>query len=134
MHCVLRAREWLDKKAMSFHDGMNYRSRGVARRDGAILLLTFASGWRRAEIAALNVEDLDFSRPGFLIITIRKSKTAQGCASRCRDSSTGRAPWRRSTPWLAILEQKKGPLFANAGSASCLSTSVTRPTSLTGSG
>jgi site-specific recombinase XerD len=35
----------------------------LAIRDRAILLLTFASGRRRAEIAALNVEDLDFGRP-----------------------------------------------------------------------
>jgi integrase len=50
----------------------------VARCDRAILLLTFASGRRRAEISALNVEDLDFSRSDFLIITIRKSKTDLG--------------------------------------------------------
>ncbi len=40
----------------------------VAIRDRAILLLTFASGWRQAEIAALNVEDVDFGRPGLLIV------------------------------------------------------------------
>jgi site-specific recombinase XerC len=34
----------------------------IAIRDRAIVLLTFASGRRRAEIAALNVEDLDFGR------------------------------------------------------------------------
>jgi site-specific recombinase XerC len=40
----------------------------IAIRDRAILLLTFASGRRRAEIAGLNLEDLDFGRPGFLIV------------------------------------------------------------------
>jgi site-specific recombinase XerD len=54
----------------------------LAVRDRAILLLTFATGRRRAEIAALNVEDLDFGRAGFLIVTIRKSKTDQGGAGQ----------------------------------------------------
>jgi site-specific recombinase XerC len=54
----------------------------LAVRDRAIVLLTFASGRRRAEIAGLNIEDLDFSRPGFLIVTIRKSKTDQGGAGQ----------------------------------------------------
>jgi integrase len=54
----------------------------IAIRDRAILLLTFASGRRRAEIAGLNVEDLDFSRKGFVILTIRTSKTDQGGAGQ----------------------------------------------------
>jgi integrase len=37
--------------------------------DRAVVLLTFASGRRRAEIAGVNVEDLDFSRSGFVILT-----------------------------------------------------------------
>jgi hypothetical protein len=58
----------------------------------AIVLHTFASGRRRAEIAALNVEALDFSSARFLVITIRKSRTDQGGAGQfvaSRGSSTG---------------------------------------------
>jgi integrase len=63
----------------------------IAIRDRAIVLLTFASGRRRAEIAGLNVEDLDFGRPGFLILTIRKSKTDQGGAGAVRGHPAARA-------------------------------------------
>jgi hypothetical protein len=86
----------------------------IAIRDGAILVLTFAWGRRRAEIAGLNVEDLDFSRKGFVILTIRTSKTDQACAGQF-----GPVPRIENGPcavaaldaWLAVLEQKKGPLF-----------------------
>jgi integrase len=46
------------------------------KRDRAILLLGFAAALRRSELAALNVEDLRWSRNG-LAITIRRSKTDQ---------------------------------------------------------
>jgi integrase len=78
------------------------------------VLLTFASGRRRAEIAGLNVEDLDFSRPGFLIVTIRKSKTDQsGAGQFVAVPRLERAPCAVAAveAWLAIREQKKGPLF-----------------------
>lgn len=47
-----------------------------AQRDRTILLLGFAGALRRSELAALNVEDLSWSREG-LCITIRRSKTDQ---------------------------------------------------------
>jgi integrase len=86
----------------------------IAIRDRAIVLLTFASGRRRPEVAGLNVEDLDFERPGFLIVTIRKSKTDQGGAGqfvavpRLRHGPCAVAAIEA---WLAIREQKKGALF-----------------------
>jgi integrase len=86
----------------------------LAIRDRAILLLTFASGRRRAEIAALNVEDLDFGRPGFLIVTIRKSKTDQGGAGQfvaVPRIDNGPCAVAALEAWLSIIEQKKGPLF-----------------------
>jgi integrase len=45
-------------------------------RDRALLLIGFAGGFRRSELVALNVEDLEFKREG-LVVTIRKSKTDQ---------------------------------------------------------
>jgi site-specific recombinase XerC len=83
----------------------------LAIRDRAIVLLTFASGRRRAEIAGLNVEDLDFGRPGFLIITIRKSKTDQSGAGQfvaIPRLEHGPCAVAAVEAWLAIREQKKG--------------------------
>jgi site-specific recombinase XerD len=45
-------------------------------RDRAILLLGFAGAFRRSELVALNVEDLEFCDGG-LRVSIRKSKTDQ---------------------------------------------------------
>jgi site-specific recombinase XerC len=86
----------------------------LAIRDRAIVLLTFASGRRRAEIAALNVEDLDFDRPDFLIMTIRKSKTDQGGAGQfvaVPRLKHGPCAVAALEAWLGVLEKKKGPLF-----------------------
>jgi integrase len=86
----------------------------LAVRDRAIVLLTFASGRRRAEIAGINVEDLDFGRPGFLIVTIRKSKTDQGGAGQfvaVPRLEHGPCAVAAVEAWLAIRQQKKGPLF-----------------------
>jgi integrase len=111
-------------------NSLTWRSRGVQRRrsvirtlkpsirstfrKGRIVLLTFASGRRRAEIAALNVEDLDFGRPGFLIVTIRKSKTDQGGAGQfvaVPRLETGPCAVAAIEVWLSIRELKEGPLF-----------------------
>ena len=45
-------------------------------RDRALLLLGFAGAFRRSEVVALNLEDLEFCDHG-LLVTIRKSKTDQ---------------------------------------------------------
>ena len=45
-------------------------------RDRAILLLGFAGAFRRSELVALNIDDLQFCDAG-LRVTIRKSKTDQ---------------------------------------------------------
>ena len=49
-------------------------ARGV--RDRALLLTGFAGGFRRSEIVALNVGDVDFEAGG-AIVTLRRSKTDQ---------------------------------------------------------
>ncbi|GLV15000.1 hypothetical protein Heshes_26860 [Alicyclobacillus hesperidum] len=45
-------------------------------RDSALLLIGFAGAFRRSEIVALNVEDVEFVREG-LVIMLRQSKTDQ---------------------------------------------------------
>jgi site-specific recombinase XerD len=46
----------------------------VGLRDRALLLVGFAGGFRRSELVALNVEDLEFSSAG-LAVTLRRAKT-----------------------------------------------------------
>jgi site-specific recombinase XerD len=48
----------------------------VGLRDRTILLLGFAGGFRRSELVALSVEDIEFVREGALV-TVRRSKTDQ---------------------------------------------------------
>ena len=48
----------------------------IDRRDRAVLLLGFAGGFRRSEIAALNITDLQFVDEG-LLVKVRSSKTDQ---------------------------------------------------------
>ena len=48
----------------------------IDRRDRAVLLLGFAGGFRRSEIAALNIADLEFVDEG-LLVRVRSSKTDQ---------------------------------------------------------
>jgi integrase len=48
----------------------------IGRRDAAILLLGFAGAFRRSELAALNVGDVEFVEEG-LKVTLRRSKTDQ---------------------------------------------------------
>ena len=55
----------------------NYR--GI--RDRAVLSVGFVAGLRRAEIAALDLADLDFSPRG-VVVTLRRSKTDQEGAGR----------------------------------------------------
>ena len=45
-------------------------------RDRALLLLGFAGAFRRSELIALDVNDLEFCKDG-LLVTIRKSKSDQ---------------------------------------------------------
>jgi len=51
------------------------------RRDRALLLLTFAGGFRRSEVAGLDVADVRFERRG-AVVTLRRSKTDQVGAGR----------------------------------------------------
>jgi integrase len=48
----------------------------LGARDRALLLLGFAGAFRRSELVALAVVDLDFTRDG-LVVTLRRSKTHQ---------------------------------------------------------
>jgi hypothetical protein len=69
---------------------------------------------RRAEIADLNVEDLDFGRSRFLIIAFRKSKTDRGGVVQFVAVPRlvhGPCAVAAVEAWLTVRERKKGALF-----------------------
>ena len=90
-------------------------------RDRALLALGFFSAVRRAELVALNVEDLEFTKHG-LVVTIRKSKTDQfaegvtvGIKPQKDPNVCAVALVRR---YLDVSELKAGPLFRRIDSRS----------------
>jgi integrase len=85
-----------------------------ARRDRAILLLGFAGGFRRSELAALDLADLRFERRG-LVVTVRKSKTDQAGEGReVAIPFVGNAqlcPVHALQTWLGAAAISSGPVF-----------------------
>ena len=81
-------------------------------RDRALLLLGFAGAFRRSELVALNVEDLQFCDTG-LRVTIRKSKTDQeglGATIPIAPGSTA-CPINAVRAWMKTAGIVDGPLF-----------------------
>jgi integrase len=92
---------------------MLFHMRGVGGlRDKALLLVGFFGGFRRSELAALDIEDLEFGRLG-VSITVRKSKTDQDAMGRTVriPKLKGRlCPIRALKLWLG-KRGASGPLF-----------------------
>ena len=86
----------------------------AAVRDRAILLLGFAGGFRRSELAALDVPDLEFRRDG-LIVRIARSKGDQEGQGQIVAVVYGRrertCPVRAMKRWLEASGLTEGPLF-----------------------
>jgi len=86
----------------------------VGRRDRALLLLGFAGAFRRSELVALDVADVQRTRDG-LMVTLRKSKTDQeGVGRRVGIPYGGHpqsCPVRALEDWLAAAGIVAGPLF-----------------------
>ena len=87
-------------------------------RDRAVILLGFALLARRAELAALNVSDIEHVPGAGLAVTIRASKTdhsARGVTRRIHYASAeALCPVRAVLAWLAYLAARghtTGPLF-----------------------
>ncbi len=84
------------------------------RRDRALLLLTFAGGFRRSEVAALDVADVRFERRG-AIVTLRRSKTDQVGAGRevaiPQLRTEALCPVFALRAWIDIAAIVDGPLF-----------------------
>jgi integrase len=86
----------------------------VGLRDRALLLLGFAGAFRRSELVALDVADLEFSSAG-LAVTLKKSKTDQEGRSRRigvpYGSSDKTCPVRSVQAWLETARIVDGPVF-----------------------
>jgi integrase len=78
-----------------------------------VVLLGFAGAFRRSELVALTVEDLEFSDGGVLA-TVRRSKTDQEGSGREVGIPFGQnstCPVAALRAWLATANIKSGPIF-----------------------
>jgi site-specific recombinase XerC len=73
------AKPLLRENLFQLLDAMGEDAKGA--RDRALLLIGFAGGFRRSEIAALDCDDVERVRQG-LVVTLRRSKTDQEGAGR----------------------------------------------------
>ena len=86
----------------------------AGRRDRALLLLGFAGGFRRSELAALDVEDVLPTEDG-LVVKLRRSKTDP--EGKGRDvgipygSTPSTCPVRALTAWMTAAGISEGALF-----------------------
>lgn len=90
-----------------------------ALRDRALLLLGFACGFRRSELTALLVTDLEFVQQG-LIVHVQRSKTDQIGSGRKIGVPFGRTrhcPVKAIENWLAQSQITEGPLFRSVNRA-----------------
>ncbi len=87
------------------------RDQGIVERDLAIIALLLGTGMRRAECAALHVEDIQIDADGSGIATLRKAKRVKNRDIQQRsvafDSHTG----TYLAAWLDHLQRTAGPLF-----------------------
>jgi integrase len=83
-------------------------------RDSALVLVGFAGGFRRSELAGIDICDLKFSSDG-VVVTVRKSKTDQEGAGRevglPFGASQDTCPVRALRQWLDRARIREGPVF-----------------------
>lgn len=88
-------------------------------RDRALVMVLFATAMRRAEIAALEVSDIDGTDPRGLVLTIRSSKTDQTGKGRevslFRGSNPRTCPVRLLLDWMEHAEISDGFVFRSIG-------------------
>jgi site-specific recombinase XerD len=83
-------------------------------RDRALLLAGFAGAFRRSELVALDVADVELVELG-AIVTVRRSKTDQAGLGRQvplpRGEQASTCPVRALAAWLTMLRAEHGPIF-----------------------
>lgn len=86
----------------------------LGTRDRALLLLGFAGGFRREELAALKVEDLVADQEGYFV-SLGRTKTDQEGKGRKLGIPYGdnaeTCPVRAVRAWLDLANLSEGPLF-----------------------
>jgi site-specific recombinase XerD len=86
----------------------------IGIRDCAIILVGFASAFRRSEIVRLDAEDCTFTKDG-LTVTLRRSKTDQRAVGRKvgipYGSNPETCPVRVIQSWTEEASITSGPLF-----------------------
>jgi len=85
----------------------------AGKRDQALLLLGWAGAFRRSELVALDVDDLELTDEGY-IVTIRRSKTDQEAAGRqvgVPYGSSALCPVTAIRRWLEASGIRVGPVF-----------------------
>jgi site-specific recombinase XerD len=83
-------------------------------RNRALVLIGYAGGFRRSELVALDLSDIEKAKDG-LIITLRKSKTDQTGLGHRKGIPYGgnpaTCPVRALLAWLELVGQTAGPVF-----------------------
>ena len=83
-------------------------------RDRALILLGFAGAFRRSELVAIDVDDMDFRNKG-VVVELARSKTDQEGQGRTVAIPHGRhdetCPVGAVQEWLELVEDESGPLF-----------------------
>jgi integrase len=90
------------------------KSNLIGVRDRAILLLGFAGAFRRSELSSIRLEDLTFTRDGFVVL-LKKSKTDQEGEGIEKAIPYGSnpitCPVRAVKDWIEVSKIQSGPLF-----------------------
>jgi len=102
----------------------------IGARDRAAILLGFAGAFRRSELVALTMADLDFGKDG-LTVTLRRSKTDPEGQGRQMGipygSNPDTCPVRVLQSWLGLAGITTGPLFLSINRHGQIQTSRLSP-------
>lgn len=86
----------------------------IGQRDRVLLLIGFAGAFRRSELVALDVGDVQFTRAG-LVMRLRRSKTDQEGIGRSLGipygSQPATCPIKALRAWLKAAGITEGPIF-----------------------
>jgi integrase len=83
-------------------------------RDRALVLLGFAGGFRRSELAALTVADITVGRDGLTILLLRSKTDQEGAGRKVGipyGSTFETCPVRAYEDWLSAAKLVEGPVF-----------------------
>lgn len=83
-------------------------------RDRSLILLGFACGWRRSEIANLNLSDVRFLKGGIRLFLQRSKTDQRGCGREIgipEGENVDTCPVRALRRWLEFRGMAEGPLY-----------------------